>query len=61
MGIRMALRARLVASQLFGLAHNDPATIAAAACLMLAMAGMAVYVPARRAARTDPMSVLRYE
>jgi ABC-type lipoprotein release transport system permease subunit len=39
----------------------DPLTIAWATLLMAAIAGLAVYVPARKAVRTDPMSVLRYE
>jgi ABC-type antimicrobial peptide transport system permease subunit len=52
---------RLVATLLFGLAPTDPLTIAAAVVLMVAVSLMAGYLPARRAARVDPMVALRYE
>jgi predicted permease len=52
---------RLVASLLFGLEANDPLTIALAVLLMLVVAALAGYLPARRAARVDPMAALRYE
>jgi ABC-type antimicrobial peptide transport system permease subunit len=44
---------------LFELKAGDPWTIAAAAFLLAAAAGMAAYLPARRASRLDPMAVLR--
>jgi predicted permease len=44
---------------LFGLKPNDPSTIAAAMALLVCVALMASYVPARRAARLDPMQALR--
>jgi predicted permease len=50
-----------VESQLFGLAPNDPATIAGAAVLLMMVALIASFVPARRAALLDPLAALREE
>jgi predicted permease len=52
---------RLIESMLFGLAPNDPITITSAALLMITVGSIAGYLPARRAARVDPMVALRYE
>jgi ABC-type antimicrobial peptide transport system permease subunit len=52
---------RFVATLLFNLAPNDPATIAASAIVMAAVAAVAGYLPARAAARVDPMVALRDE
>jgi ABC-type antimicrobial peptide transport system permease subunit len=52
---------RLVSTLLFDLSPNDPATIAAAVLLMIAVAALAGYMPARRASRIDPMTALRCE
>jgi ABC-type antimicrobial peptide transport system permease subunit len=52
---------RLITSMLFGIGAADPLTIVAAAILMLAVAALAGYIPARRASRVDPMVALRYE
>jgi predicted permease len=52
---------RLITTLLFDLRPNDPATIAAAALFMMAVAALAGYLPARRASRVDPMTALRCE
>jgi predicted permease len=52
---------RLINSLLFGVQSTDPLTFAAIALLLLAVALLASYIPARRAARIDPMISLRYE
>ncbi len=52
---------RFLRSLLFGVTPTDPGTFAGAAFLLVAVALAACYVPAKRAARTDPMSVLRNE
>ena len=56
-----AAASRLIASQLFGLAATDISTHIAAATVMVTVAGIAGYLPARRAARVDPMRALRWE
>jgi ABC-type antimicrobial peptide transport system permease subunit len=53
--------AGLLASQLYEVDPGDPATFAAVAALMLLAGFAAAYVPARRAARVDPMIALRQE
>jgi putative ABC transport system permease protein len=52
---------RLLASQLSEVRPNDPITMFGAACLLLIVACVAIYVPARRAAALDPISALRRE
>jgi len=46
-------------SVLVGVSATDPATFAAIAVIFLAVALAASYIPARRAARIDPMAALR--
>jgi putative ABC transport system permease protein len=53
--------ARLIASQLKGVAAYDPVTFGVVAVLLMAVSLTAAWVPARRAARIDPALTLRYE
>ncbi|HEY1340321.1 MAG TPA: ABC transporter permease [Bryobacteraceae bacterium] len=52
---------QLLRSQLFGIAPHDPAVIALATFGMIAVAALAGCLPARRAARVNPVTALRYE
>jgi predicted permease len=52
---------RLVKSMLYGVQPGDPATMAAGALLLMAVALAASWIPARRAAGVQPMDALRHE
>jgi predicted permease len=52
---------RVLASQLYGVSPTDPVTFAGLALLVLTVAALASWLPARRATRVDPMIALREE
>jgi putative ABC transport system permease protein len=56
-----AALSRVLATLLFGVKATDASTFAAAAGLMCAVSFLASYLPARRAARLDPLSALADE
>ncbi|HKY06419.1 MAG TPA: ABC transporter permease, partial [Blastocatellia bacterium] len=59
--IAAALLTRFISSLLFEISASDPLTFIAISLLLVAVALVACYIPARRATRVDPMIALRYE
>jgi ABC-type antimicrobial peptide transport system permease subunit len=56
-----AVSSRLIVSLLFGLSPTDATTIVEAVAVLVIVSAVAGYLPARRAARVDPLVALHYE
>jgi putative ABC transport system permease protein len=64
LGVGLALSLtlnRFLTSYLYGIGAADPLTLAAACSVLIVVASAAIWTPARRATRVDPMVALRYE
>jgi putative ABC transport system permease protein len=55
------LAGRFLKTALYGVNTTDPATLAAVGAVLTVVALVACFIPARRAARVDPIAVLRVE
>ena len=62
LGVAAALAAvRILGSRLYGVASNDPLTFSGTAVIVFTIAALAAWLPASRAARVEPMTILRSE
>jgi putative ABC transport system permease protein len=59
--VMAVILARVMSAMLFAVAPTDAATYASVSLLLILVALIACYVPARRATRQDPLSALRTE
>jgi putative ABC transport system permease protein len=59
--IGAAAASRLIAGLLFSISATDPLIYTTLAALLLSIAALACYIPARRAMRVDPIAALRTE
>ena len=61
-GLPVALAlSRLLRAEFYGIEPHDPITMIGTVVIMVTVAALAAWIPARRAARVDPMEALRYE
>jgi len=60
-GVSALLLSRLMESLLYGISSSDPYTFTAVVIVLLLVAFIACYIPARRAMATDPLEVLHHE
>ncbi len=61
-GLPVALAlVRVIRFVFYGIEPHDPLTMIGATMLMITVAALAAWIPARRAAKIDPMEALRYE
>jgi putative ABC transport system permease protein len=62
LGLAAALATgRILRAYLFGVSSTDPGTLMAVALLLAAVSLLACWLPARKAAKVEPMAALRYE
>jgi ABC-type antimicrobial peptide transport system permease subunit len=55
------LLTKFMSGLLFGIGARDPVTFGTATAVLVAVAALACYIPARRATKIEPVAALRYE